>query len=150
MIDRRWIGHELPPYEVALERGRLRAFAAAIGETDPVYTDVGAARAAGFRDLPAPPTFLFGAGLEAGSLMQVLGEMGVPLSKLLHAAQGFTYHRAVCAGDVVAVRSWISDIYDRKAGALQFVVESTEVRDSSGQLAAELRATLVCRNQPPA
>ena len=39
MIDKKWIGHELEPAEIALERGRLRFFAKAIGETDPVYTD---------------------------------------------------------------------------------------------------------------
>ena len=56
MIDKKWIGHEFPPSELALERGRLRFFALAIGETDPVYTDVDAARAAGYAttaDAPA-------------------------------------------------------------------------------------------------
>ena len=47
-------------------RGRLRFFAKAIGETDPVYTDDAAARDAGYPDLPAPPTFLFAAELDAG------------------------------------------------------------------------------------
>lgn len=40
MIDRRWIGHRLPPSELTIDRARLRFFAQAIGETDPVYTDV--------------------------------------------------------------------------------------------------------------
>jgi len=39
MIDRKWIGHELPPAQLPIERSRLRFFAKAIGETDPVYTD---------------------------------------------------------------------------------------------------------------
>ena len=67
MIDKKWIGHALPPSEMALDRSRLRFFAKAIGETAPEYTDVQAAQSAGYADLPAPPTFLFGAELDSGS-----------------------------------------------------------------------------------
>lgn len=65
MIDRKWIGHELPPSVLPIERSRLQFFAKAIGETDPVYTDAAAARDAGYPDLPAPPTFLFAAELDS-------------------------------------------------------------------------------------
>ena len=64
MIDKKWIGHDLQTSTMTIERGRLRLFAKAIGETDPVYTDVEAAKAAGYPDLPAPPTFIFGIELE--------------------------------------------------------------------------------------
>ena len=47
MIDKKWIGHELPASELSLERSRLRFFAKSIGESSPLYTDVTAARAAG-------------------------------------------------------------------------------------------------------
>ena len=66
MIDKKWIGHILPVSEMALDRSRLRFFAKAIGETAPEYTDVQAAQSAGYADLPAPPTFLFGAELDSG------------------------------------------------------------------------------------
>ena len=59
MIDKKWIGHELPGSVLPIERSRLQFFARAIGETDPVYTDVAAARAARNPDLPAPPPILF-------------------------------------------------------------------------------------------
>ena len=64
MIDRSIVGTEEPARTFDVERGRLRFFAKAIGETDPVYTDVEAARAAGHPDLPVPPTFLFGLELD--------------------------------------------------------------------------------------
>ena len=47
MIDRRYIGHALPPFQVDVEKGRLRFFAKATGQTDPVYLDDAAARDAG-------------------------------------------------------------------------------------------------------
>ena len=55
MIDRRHIGLELPPQTAEIEKGRLRFFAKATGQTDPVYTDEDAAIAAGYPSLPAPP-----------------------------------------------------------------------------------------------
>ena len=59
MADKSLIGHVTAQGSVEVEKGKLRFFAKAIGETDPVYTDPAAARDAGHRDLPVPPTFLF-------------------------------------------------------------------------------------------
>jgi acyl dehydratase len=146
MIDKAFIGRELPPSTLTLERGRLRFFALAIGETDPVYTDVEAARAAGYADLPAPPTFLFAAELDSGQSMALLELLQIPLAKLLHGEQGFTYHRAACAGDTITVRPRITDIYDKKGGALEFVVKTAEARNQRDELVAELRTVIVCRH----
>jgi hypothetical protein len=55
----RYIGYVSAPFTTQVERGRLRFFAKAISETDPVYTDEAAARAAGHPALPVPPTFFF-------------------------------------------------------------------------------------------
>ena len=146
MIDKKWIGHQLPPSELLIERGRLQFFARSIGETDPIYTDLAAARAAGYPDLPAPPTFLFAAELESGAVTSLLETLELPIQKILHGEQGFTYLKPVCAGERVTVRSKIADIYEKKGGALEFVLKSSEVRNSSGELVAELRSLLVCRN----
>jgi acyl dehydratase len=146
MIDRKWIGHEFRPSELALERGRLRFFAKAIGETDPVYTDVDAARAAGYSDLPAPPTFLFGAELDSGATDRMLELLEIPLQKVLHGEQGFTYHGPACAGDVITVRARLTDIYDKKNGALEFVVKTSSATNQRDELVAELRSVLVCRH----
>ncbi len=64
MIDRKHIGLELQPLTVEIEKGRLRMFAQATGQDDPIYSDEAAARAAGYRSLPVPPTFLFSLGFE--------------------------------------------------------------------------------------
>ena len=146
MIDRKWVGYETPASELALDRTRLRFFAKAIGETDPVYTDPAAARAAGYADLPAPPTFLFAAELDSGAIDTLLGQLDIPLRKLLHGEQSFTYHRAACAGDTISVRSRIEDIYDKKGGALEFVVKTSRATNQQGELVAELRSVLVCRH----
>jgi len=146
MIDRKWIGHELPASTLPIERSRLRFFAKAIGETDPVYTDEAAARDAGYPDLPAPPTFLFAAELDSGTTDRLLADLGIPLAKLLHGEQGFTYHGSACVGDTVTVRSRIEDIYDKKNGALEFVVKTSRATNQRGDLVAEMRTVIVCRN----
>lgn len=152
MIDPQWIGHCLPPAELVIDRARLRFFAKAIGETDPVYTDVAAAQAAGYPDLPAPPTFLFAAELDSGAIDRLLTDVGIPVEKLLHGEQGFTWFRPLCAGDTATVRSTITDVYARKGGALEFVVKTSDVTNQMGERVAELRSVLVCHHgqpQPP-
>jgi acyl dehydratase len=146
MIDKKWIGHELPASVLPIERSRLQFFAQAIGETDPVYTDAAAARDAGYPDLPAPPTFLFAAELDSGAAFQLIEALRIPIAKLLHGEQRFTYHRAVCVGDTVTVRSTVSDLYDKKNGALEFVVKTSRAVNQRDELVAELRTVLVCRH----
>ena len=146
MIDTKWIGHELPASVLPIERSRLQFFAKAIGETDPVYVDADAARHAGYRDIPAPPTFLFAAELDSGAVDRLLADLQIPLSKLLHGEQGFTYHLPACAGDTITVRSKITDIYAKKNGALEFVVKTSRATNQNDELVAELRSVLVCRN----
>ena len=146
MIDKKWIGHDLQTSTMTIERGRLRLFAKAIGETDPVYTDVEAAKAAGYPDLPAQPTFIFGIELESGSTDRLLNLLGIPFRKLLHGEQGFTYHKPVCAGDTITVKPRITEIYDKKGGALEFVVKQAQALNQAGELVAEMRTVLVCRH----
>ncbi|MDO8773133.1 MAG: MaoC family dehydratase N-terminal domain-containing protein [Burkholderiaceae bacterium] len=146
MIDKKWIGHELPASVLPIERSRLQYFAKAIGETDPIYTDAAAAHDAGYPDLPAPPTFLFAAELDSGASERLLADLQIPIAKLLHGEQSFSYHRPACVGDTVTVRSAISDIYDKKNGALEFVVKTSRATNQQGELVAELRTVIVCRN----
>ena len=146
MIDKAWIGHELPESVLPIERTRLQFFAKATGETRAEYLDVSAARAAGYADLPAPPTFLFAAELDSGVSNQLLHDLGIPLSKLLHGEQSFTYYKPVCAGDTITVRSTISDVYEKKNGALEFVVKDSRATNQRNELVVELRCVLVCRH----
>lgn len=146
MIDRGWIGHELPPVHLDVERGRLRFFAKAIGEEDPVYLDLDAARRAGYADLPAPPTFLAAAEMDSAVMLRLLDAMGVPVQHALHGEQGFSYLGPVVAGDTITVRTRIVDIYDKKQGALEFVALRSEAVNQRADTVAELRSVIVVRH----
>ena len=146
MIDKKWIGFKLPVSELNIDRSRLRFFAKTIGETSNVYTDVEAARAAGYADLPAPPTFLFAAELDSGASDLLLQKLEVPIAKILHGEQSFCYHQSACAGDTITVHSQVDDIYDKKNGALEFIVKSSRAINQHEQLVAEMRTVIVVRN----
>jgi acyl dehydratase len=146
MMDRRYIGHTLPAFQVPVEAGRLRFFAKATGQTDPIYIDEAAARDAGHRGLPVPPTFLFCLEMEAPNPAAIRELLGMDYRTLLHGEQGFTYHAMAYAGDTLRFEQRIADIYDKKAGALEFVVRQTRVSNQRDELVAELRCVTVVRN----
>jgi acyl dehydratase len=146
MLDRKFIGYTSPACTLDVERGRLRMFAHAIGETDPVYTDDAAARAAGHPALPVPPTFLFCLEMDRPNPYGWFDDLGIPLPKVLHGEQQFTYHRLAYAGDQLTFDSRVSDIYDKKGGQLEFVVQDNRITNQHGDLVAEFRRTIVIRH----
>lgn len=140
------MGMILPSTSMDIERGRLAAFARAIGATDPVYFSLNAARAAGHRDLPVPPTFLFAIELENPDPFGWVREIGVDMNYVLHGAQQFDYHRVAYAGERLTASPTIVDVYSKKGGALEFLVKKTAVTDESGAPVADLTTTVVVRN----
>ena len=146
MIDKRHIGHTMPRYAVDVEKGRLRFFAKAIGQTDPVYSDEAAARDAGHPALPVPPTFLFCLEMDAPNPAAVRELLGIDIGRVLHGEQTFTYHAMAYAGDRLDFEQRIADIYDKKNGALEFVERETRITNQRGALVAELRGVTVVRN----
>ena len=146
MIDKQFIGYEVPPTLWDVEKGRIRFFAEVIGATDPIYFDASAAQAAGYRNVVAPPTFIFGAESDSGVLMTLLDTLKIDLRKVLHGEQRFDYHAPVCAGDTLRFQTRVTDIYDKKGGALEFVVNDTKVTNQFGEHVADLHAVIVVRH----
>ena len=68
------------------------------------------------------------------------------IATLLHGEQSFVHHAPACVGDTVTVRSTVSDIYDKKNGALEFVVKTSRAVNQHDALVAEMRTVLVCRH----
>lgn len=147
-IDRSIIGQEADGETLLISRSRLRQFAKATGQTDPVYTDLDAAKQAGHRDLPVPPTFFFGIDLEAPDPFAMIADLGVDLRTVLHGEQEFTYHQMAYAGDELTTRSRVVDVYDKKGGLLEFLVRDIAVTNQDGAQVATMRNTLVAQNRP--
>lgn len=146
MIDKQFIGYEVTPTLWDVEKGRIRFFAEVIGATDPIYFDASAAQAAGYRNVVAPPTFIFGAESDSGVLMTLLDTLKIDLRKVLHGEQRIDYHAPVCAGDTLRFQTRVTDIYDKKGGALEFVVNDTKVTNQLGEHVSDLHSVVVVRH----
>ena len=144
-LDASLVGSTRPGGTLLVTRSRLRLFAKATGQTDPVFVDLDAAKQAGHRDLPVPPTFYFGVDLEVPDSFGHLAELGVDLRAVLHGEQAFTYHQMAYAGDELSSSSVVTDVFDKKGGELQFMVTETPVVTSEGARVVTMRNTLVVR-----
>jgi len=144
-IDRGFIGREFPAsgaYEVSREK--IRDFALAIGDLSPVYLDAEAARAAGYSDVIAPPTFLTVLGFRFNADGPVADPtLGLDYSLVVHGEQRFLAHRPVVAGDRLVSVQVIEDITD--AGRNELMKVRTEVTTESGDPVATMHSTLVSR-----
>src|SRR5271154_6493800 len=92
------VGLELPVMTATAERFQLREFAKVVGISDPRYTELEAARAAGYPDLLIPPTFYFSLEFARPDAGLVLRELGIDQRQVLHGEQKFAYHRLAFAG----------------------------------------------------
>lgn len=146
-IDRETaLRHPIPSIPFEVERGRLRQFARVVGNSNPVYSDLDAARAAGYPDLPVPPTFLSNSlELELPNPLGWLADLGGDLTRTTHAEQGFRYHGLAFARDDLLLTRRITDIYTKKGGALEFVVKQTDVLRGD-ELLAEVFFTIVLKH----
>ena len=146
MIDRSRVGFQTAPTAVTVDAWRVQLFCQAIGETDPVHWDADAARAAGHAACPVPPTFLKAIEGEHYSSAALLQLLRVPLAGVLHAEQQFELHAPVHVGDTIEVSRRVDRIFDKKDGALTFVVVDTDYRVGS-HLAARSTQTILARRR---
>jgi acyl dehydratase len=102
------------PYEVGLEK--IREYAHAVGESNPVHFDREAALAAGFRDVVAPPMFCVVYSAPA---------------MLVHGGQEFVWGEPVCAGDVITTTARLSEAYEKDGRA--FYVFGSESTNPDGK-----------------
>ncbi|GAC1316354.1 MAG: MaoC family dehydratase N-terminal domain-containing protein [Thermoleophilaceae bacterium] len=106
-------GKTYPPFEYEVGLEKIREYANAVGEGNPVYHDRGAAQAAGFRDVVAPPMFavVYSAGAMGPAILDP--ELGINLMLMLHGSQEFVWSEPVCAGDRITTTVEVGDIYER-------------------------------------
>lgn len=129
------------PYEVS--RVKIKEFAAAIGDNNPIYRDKAAAQAAGHPDVVAPPTFPITFSLQSGGEALVDPGLGLNLAMVVHGEQRFEYTRPVHAGDELVTSSTITDI--RSAGRNELMTIRTDVTTTAGEPVCTTYNTIVER-----
>jgi acyl dehydratase len=126
------IGEASEPWTHEVTTTSVRAFARGVGYTDPVYYDVEAARRAGYRSLPAPPTYLgtpvFLPGRSSDTFSGPVGSgrgLEHGLKGLLDGGTETTYEGDICAGDTLSVVSKLADLEVKESKALGKMLVTT-------------------------
>ncbi|MEV2219282.1 MaoC family dehydratase N-terminal domain-containing protein [Nocardia vinacea] len=132
-------------YEVSREK--IREFASALGDDNPAYHDVAAARALGHPDLVAPPTFLVTLTLMADDRAMSDPEFGLARARLMHRDLNFTHLRPVHAGDALTLAQTITRIDD--LGGHGVFAFRTEIRSTDDELVCVATSSFVQRAEAP-
>jgi acyl dehydratase len=145
VLDLSLVGHETEPERVVIAAGDIRAFADAIGDTNPIFHDELAAKQAGFAHIPVPPSFIT-------RLRVPFAEAGLdPLhSQILHGEQEYAYTRPLLSGDTVVGRHQIASIKQSGRGDLAIMTLEQFVDDLDGERIATGKATLLVRSSTAA
>ena len=147
MVDASAIGLTLPPTHARVEPGRFKYFLDTLGETNPVYRDAGAAKAAGFADRPIPPTYLFCLEmLDNDDRFALLDALKVEIGRVLHGEQTFVYRAPAYVGDELTFQSSVTGVQQKKGGALTMIDVTTRVTNQRGEPVADCTRVVVVRN----
>jgi acyl dehydratase len=143
-VDQSFIGRVYPPtvpYEVGREK--IREFADAVNDPNPVYRDPAAARAAGHDDVIAPPTFGIILTLKAGAQVIADPKLGIDYSRVVHGEQRFVHRRPIRPGDVLQVVVTVEDI--RAAAGNDILTTRAELATVQGEAVLTAYSTIVAR-----
>ncbi|MGI8902086.1 MAG: MaoC family dehydratase N-terminal domain-containing protein [Solirubrobacteraceae bacterium] len=129
--DTKAIGKAYPPTTYAVGREKIREYAAAVGETDPLHFDVPAARDAGYADLVAPPMFAVVYAWPSVVASIFDPDVGIDFSMMVHGSQELRWGPVVVAGDEVTTTMTMKEIDDR--GAMTFYVFESASENQRGE-----------------
>lgn len=136
------LGYEFFPYSLVIERGKIREFAKAIGDFNPIYHDVEEARKAGYPDLAVPPTFATVIDMWAGpsfdDLIQTLELDGL---KVLHGEQHYEYVKDFYPGDVISGVQKVVEVSTRRN--MNFIVLETVYTNQHDEVVLKSISTLI-------
>lgn len=147
------IGRESPPWSYEVTTTSVRAFARGVGYTDPVYFDVEAAREAGYRSLPAPPTYLGTPVFLPGRSSDTFSgpNEGQPrvdhgLSGLLDGGTETEVLGSICAGDTLTVVSKLAGLEvrsSRSLGKMLIEIREATYTNQTGEHVATQRSQVI-------
>ena len=143
MVNASYVGRTYPPtpaYEVGREK--LREFAQATG-MHPVHVDAQAARALGYPDVIAPPTFAVVIAQRCERQLVLDPDAGIDYSRVVHGEQSFRHHRPIVAGDRLVAVLHVDGV--RSAGGHAMVTTRSEIATEGGEPVCTVSSTIVVR-----
>ncbi len=146
MVNADFIGREFsgtPPYRVS--RAKIAEFADAVGADSPLHTDPGAAAAAGYDDVVAPPTFAVIIAQRAEAEYIADPDAGIDFSRVVHANETFNLTRPLVAGDDISTVTRVKDISGR--AGITMVTTEVELTDASGASVGTVESVIAVRGE---
>lgn len=144
-LDPALVGHETPPQSGQISAEAIRQFADAIGDTNPIFRDEAAARAAGYGGIPAEPTFITRFHVD-------FAEAGLDPehSQVLHGEQEYSYERPLTVGELLTVRYRVASIRQSgRAGGMAIMTLEQLGDTADGQRVVTGKATIIVRDIEP-
>jgi acyl dehydratase len=140
-IDLTATGRVYPTQAYEVSREKIREFADAVGDANPVYRDAEAAKALGHPDVIAPPTFAMIPVLRGFDIL--MDDLGIVYARVVHATQRFAHARPVRAGDQLRTTTTLDSV--RSVGGNDLLGIRCEVESGSGESICTATATLLIR-----
>jgi acyl dehydratase len=137
------VGKTYPPVVYAVGREKVREYAAATGETNPVHLDPAAARSAGYADVVAPPMFAVVYSAPAMGPAILDPEVGMNFASMVHGGQDFAWGPVVVAGDEVTTVATVKEISER--GGMGFYVFASTSTNQRGETVCTATWTNIVR-----
>ena len=131
-VETKAVGKSWEPTTFEVEAERIRQYADAVGEESDVHRDTEAAKAAGFRDVVAPPMFAVVYSAPAMGPAILDPEVGINFPAMVHGGQEFEWGEPVCAGDVITTEATCKEIYE-KAGKGFYVFETVSTNQDGAE-----------------
>src|SRR5215813_3467512 len=143
-LDPALVGHETRQQTGLIAAEDIRRFADAVGDTNPVFRDPEAAQRAGYRAIPALPTFIT-------RFRVPFAEAGLDPehSQVLHGEQEYEYTRPLYADDTLIVRHRVASLRQSGRGGMAILTLEQLGDSSAGERIVTGRATVIVRDAPP-
>jgi acyl dehydratase len=144
MFDKSKLGHSFPSFTITVERCKLSELALALGDENPIYYDQAAARAAGYDDVPLPPTaatiFAFWGNTK---LWEQLASVGINVTRILHGEEEYEYLAPITANDVLMGTTTIVDGKSRPS--MDIITTETRYTNQHDQYVLRAKTMFVVR-----
>lgn len=149
MADKSFTGFEFPAFSMRVERVKIAEFVNAIGDDNPIFVDVDAAKEEGYADTPCPPTFFSCAFQEfTGAYFRVFEHLGVSLASVLHGEEEYEYLGDIYPGDVLECRMRVESIVEKqtKSGTMDLITLRSIFTNQRGQDVLQAKSLIIERN----
>ena len=150
-ILQRLIGREVTYIdEFEVEKGMIKRFAIAIGDSNPIYYDEEFAGTTAYGGIVAPPTFLFEWNHHRHSALPPRERRALfsgleRQPRLLRGINEYEVVQPVRPGDIITTKARIAEVYEKqgRSGQLVFMVIETDYFNQSKEMLGKSRDTYI-------